>query len=865
MNRPRVQGPTLRGMAAVLRREWGAMVRTPLAVVFLLVFVLAAPALTFYAGDWLARGRADLEPFFRFHPWLFLLLAPALAMRLWAEEFRLGTDALLLSLPVPLPAVVLGKFLATWLFGGVALLLTVPMWITVSLLGAPDHGVIAASYIGSWVMLGGFLALASAASAATRTQAVAFLLGLGLCFVLLVAGTPLVLDLVRGWAPLALVDAVAALSMLGRFAAVGQGVLALSDLVHACALIAAGLLATLVLVAARRQPGGPRRAGRLAARLAGIGAGFLLATWLGQALAGGARLDVTQARLHTLSPGTRAVLAELREPIRLELILSRRALAGYPALQSHAGQVEALLRSYVRAAHGRLDLVVTTPEPVSEAEDRALAAGLTAVPTPEGDSLLFGLVGTNAGSGRELIALFTPERAPLLEYDLTRLVSRLAQPVKPRVAIVSALPLAFGLGGPIGYTQGRSSPFLIYEQLREAADVVLLDPRFGAVPETVTVLMLALPPPLGPAQVAAIDAFVQRGGRVLALVDPFSETAASASGLFGPNPNAPVQAALLELLLSRWGAPMAADAVVGDARYAEPVTFGSERIVYLPQLGIPATGLDRDDLITQGLSLVRLDTAGALRLALPPGVTAQPLITSSDEAGLIPAEAIAGVPDPAGLLQTFRPGGTQLLGVRLTGRFPSVITPGARSRETSIIVIADSDLLDDRNWTRSQTLLGERLISVTADNATLVLNALDVLMGSNALLSLRKRATPVRPLSALSARQAAGEMDLRQREAALVERWQATQARIRALEQGGGDGRRFLGATQAAEIAQLRRSGLETRAALRQVQRALRQVPQVLERQVVLANLVPVPLMLMAGAALLAWRRRRAAAALPEA
>jgi ABC-2 type transport system permease protein len=238
---------------AVLGREWGALVRTPVALVVLPAFTLAAMALTFYGAGWLARGQADLQPFFALHPWLHLLFAPALTMRLWADERRLGTAELLLTLPIRPAAAVLGKWLAAWLFGGVALLLTMPLWITVNLLGAPDNGVILASYIGSWALLGAMLALGCAVSAATRLQVLAFLGSVALCFLLLAAGTPLVQDSLKGWAPLLLVELVSALSLLTHYEAITRGVLEARDLVYFILITTAGLIACVWLVERLRE------------------------------------------------------------------------------------------------------------------------------------------------------------------------------------------------------------------------------------------------------------------------------------------------------------------------------------------------------------------------------------------------------------------------------------------------------------------------------------------------------------------------------------------------------------------------------------------------------------------------------------
>ena len=238
----------MNGVWPVLRREFGAYFATPLAVVFLVIFLVLSGAFSFYLGNFYETGQADLQAFFSFHPWLYLLLAPAVAMRLWAEERKSGTLELLLTLPLTAWQAVLGKFLAAWAFLGLALALTFPMWITVAWLGEPDHGVIVASYLGSWLMSGAFLAVGGALSAATRSQVVAFILTVVVCLLFLLAGFPMALDMVRGWAPQPLVDAFAGLSFLTHFQAITRGVLDLRDVVFFVLCIAAWLWATVLVI-----------------------------------------------------------------------------------------------------------------------------------------------------------------------------------------------------------------------------------------------------------------------------------------------------------------------------------------------------------------------------------------------------------------------------------------------------------------------------------------------------------------------------------------------------------------------------------------------------------------------------------------
>ena len=232
----------------IVRRELGAYFATPLAYVFVLIFLVMSGIFAFYIGAFYERGQTDLGPFFNFHPWLYLFLVPTISMRLWAEERKSGTIELLLTLPITRTQAVVAKFVAAWLFSGLALILTFPLWITVNVLGDPDNGVIVASYFGSWLMAGSFLAIGSCMSACTRNQVIAFILTAVVCFLFILAGFPVVLDTVSAWAPGLLVDAVAGLSFLTHFNSIAQGVIALRDLLFFAGLIVVWLSATVVVL-----------------------------------------------------------------------------------------------------------------------------------------------------------------------------------------------------------------------------------------------------------------------------------------------------------------------------------------------------------------------------------------------------------------------------------------------------------------------------------------------------------------------------------------------------------------------------------------------------------------------------------------
>lgn len=238
----------MNSLSVIFKRELGSYFATPLAYVFILIFLVLAGSFAFFFGGFFQNGQADLTAFFRFHHWLYLFLVPALSMRLWAEERKSGTLELLMTLPLSLRDLVLGKFLAAWVFVGIALILTCPIWITVNYLGDPDNGVIVASYMGSWFMAGAMLAVGSCISACNKNQVIAFILTAVLCFLIMASGMDIIMSWISGWAAGWLLEAVASISFLTHFNAFAKGVLDLRDVLYFIIMIAGWLMATAIVI-----------------------------------------------------------------------------------------------------------------------------------------------------------------------------------------------------------------------------------------------------------------------------------------------------------------------------------------------------------------------------------------------------------------------------------------------------------------------------------------------------------------------------------------------------------------------------------------------------------------------------------------
>ena len=235
-------------MLAIIKRELQGYFSTPIAYVFIVIFLILSGVFAFYLGGLYERNQADLTPFFNFHPWLYLFLVPAVSMRMWSEERRSGNIELLMTLPVRQRDLVLGKFFSAWIFVGIALFLTFPIWISINYLGEPDNGLIVASYVGSLLLAGAFLAIGSCISASSKNQVIAFILTAVICFLFLLAGMPMVLDVFSAWLPQIFVDSIASTSFLTHYSSINKGVLDLGDIVYFTMIISVWLYATSIVL-----------------------------------------------------------------------------------------------------------------------------------------------------------------------------------------------------------------------------------------------------------------------------------------------------------------------------------------------------------------------------------------------------------------------------------------------------------------------------------------------------------------------------------------------------------------------------------------------------------------------------------------
>jgi len=604
------------------------------------------------------------------------------------------------------------------------------------------------------------------------------------------------------------------------------------------------------------------------------------------------QVDLTRGGLYTLSSGTKQILSGLKEPVTLRLFYSRRLGATVPVYGTYADQVREMLLNYAAVSDGKIRLEFYDPEPFSDTEDRALAYGLQGVPLEAGGGqVYFGLAGTNLQDDERTIAFFQPERQRFLEYDLTKLVYELSNPKRPVVGVMSSLPLD---GDPrmMMMTRGQGGmgqPYASTMLLRQTNAVRTVPTDAQVIEPDVQVLLVAQAQNLPDATQYAIDQFVMRGGRLMVMVDPWSEAMASTPSPTGQPPTD--ASSNLRRLFDAWGVGFDPAEVVGDLTGAWRVRASpddrTQAVNYVAWFNI-RDGLNQNDPATADLTQVTVASSGFLKKAENSGMEWTPLLSSSPRSGLIPVDQVK-MPQPAKVLAEFRPeGGPRIIAARVRGVLKSAFAaPPALAEEqkrpdnfpehkaqtdgpANLVVVADSDILADRFWVRVSDFFGQQTAVPFADNGPFVANLIGTLAGGDALIGLRSRGDTNRPFVLVNEMQSEAEAQFRQTEQALQKHLEDVEKQLRTLrsgaggEQGGERGRAEAVITpeQRAAIDEARKDIVETRQRLRAVQLELNRGISRLETALRIMNIVAVPAILAVVAIILALvqRGRRARA-----
>ncbi len=575
------------------------------------------------------------------------------------------------------------------------------------------------------------------------------------------------------------------------------------------------------------------------------------------------RIDLTEGSVYTLSPGVRTMLASLDEPVRLELFFTAEGSRDLPQIRNHALRVQEFLESLVASSNGKVDLKVIDPQPFSEAEDNAKAAGIAPITADgAGRTLMLGLLVSGATDQRECLPYLNPQEEAFLEYDVSRAIISVSRTQRAKIALVTGLPMDSSFDPR---SQRMTPPWQVMAQLRNLFELEVVPPSAEKLPDQFDALVVAHPKGLAEPLLRAIDAYALAGGRMLLFLDPFceSDSAPMGPGGFGSG-GTPSDFGTLP---SAWGIAWKANEVVADRTFAQRVRARSDTglatVDFVAWLNLNKEAIRRDDPAFGVLQTLILMSAGSLDRTEESKLEMVPLVQSSADSMLIDGSKLGPFADPSALLRDFKADGTQrVIAARFTGvvrsAFPPTPAPVEGSAPASIVVVADADMLRDETWIQEERLgnlsLGWRAF---ADNGSLLLNTVEQLSGNQALLGLRARGSSQRPFDVVRALQRDAEQRFRAREDELQKRISETQQRITSMQQQKTpDQMLLLTPEQQAQLERLQQEVAEARKELRQVQFSLREDVEALGHRLMLLNVLLWPSVVAVAAVFLGVRQR---------
>ena len=577
------------------------------------------------------------------------------------------------------------------------------------------------------------------------------------------------------------------------------------------------------------------------------------------------RIDLTENKLFTLSTGTKNILQNLEEPVQLDFYFSQKAMSDFPLLVNYGARVRDMLEEFATHANDKLILNIIEPDTFSEAEDQAVASGLRTVSANSaGDRAYFGIVGTNSTDDEKVIPFFQTNRESALEYDITKMIFDLAFPEKRKVGLVSQLPIMATTGDP----DGRD--WTIISALQDSFEVHNLTQNPDTLVENIDVdnidvLMLVHPKKLDNDTLYAIDQYLLRGGKAIIFIDPLAELDRTRPNPSNPNVVPDLHSYLPELL-GLWGLEMSKDKIVGDINAAMRVQSDDARspqgVDYLPWLRMTESNFNSDDFSTSELNLVHMGTVGSLESVADKGLTIIPLIETSEQSTKLERDLILFQRDPNVIMSNFKSENRKMLiAARISGKAESYFPDGKPTEdaeaekiidskfvnegELNLILIADTDIMADHFWIRSQEMFGVAVPQPIANNGDFIMNSIENLSGNSDLISLRGREKYSRSFEMVDQIRREAEAEFRERETELQTSLEETEKKIRQLQQDQGSEKSYLLNNElSAEIEKFRSQRLATRKELRGVQHELKKNIEKLGAQLRFINIGLIPLLI---------------------
>jgi ABC-type uncharacterized transport system involved in gliding motility auxiliary subunit/ABC-type transport system involved in cytochrome c biogenesis permease component len=894
---------------AIVKRELGGYFSSPVAYVFIVIFLLLTGFFTFMQGNFFERGQANLDSFFMWHPWLYLFLVPCVGMRLWAEERRVGTIELLLTKPITAWQAIFGKFLASWIFLGLALALTFPVVITVNYLGSPDNGVILAAYLGSLLMAGTYLAISCMTSAMTRNQVVSFIVSVVLCLFLVLCGFPPVTNLLTRMDKPWLVDLVSSLSVMTHFEPFITGMVDSRDVIFFLLIIAFALFTNGVVIRSHRATSIDKFMKRnfetMVYSAGGVAAMFvvLVGVYIVTNTAK-VRFDATAEKAHTLSPGTKKILSRLDSRITLRFYCTQGDNAMPPVLRTYARRIEDLLAEYKQQANGKLVIEKIDPKPDSEAEDSARLNGIEGQATgPFGSDKIYLGIAVSLLDAKFPLPFLPPERQRLLEYDISRAIAGVVT-TRPVVGIMTGLPVFGEAPDPLMRPgQHRADDWAFIMELKRDFTLKNVPLNATKIDDEIKVLLVAHPVDISDTAQYAIDQFVLRGGKLLAFLDPhayFDQKHDRSQNFTIGGDNAAKSS--LDKLLKAWGLNMDVNLVAADTSFASRNLQTGDSMPTL--LLVTREGIDENDVATSQIDNLVFPFAGVFTGKPADGLKEEVLVKCSANSELV--DSLIATAASEKILRDFKPANVEYpLAIQLTGKFRTAF-PGARpssgaatfdappTTETAgnisetragsnnvapgdgraphlaeptdkgeVILVADTDMLNDKVCIRMQNAMGRPTPQAANGNLNFVQSLVERLSGDDDLISSRARASMSHPFTRVKEMETRAGKQWQEKIRVLETRQREMDQKIKELQARNGNGGNqslILSAQQEKELEKSQKGLVEVSRDLKQVRKNLRRETDALEFWTKVINIAAMPIVVaLSGLALAVVKSRRRA------
>jgi gliding motility-associatede transport system auxiliary component len=873
-----------RNIRAIVKRELGGYFSSPVAYVFIVIFLLLTGFFTFMLGKFFENGQANLDSFFTWLPWLYLFLVPCVGMRLWAEERRVGTIELLLTKPITAWQAILGKFLASWIFLGLALLLTFPVAITVNYLGSPDNGLILAAYLGSFLMAGTYLAISCMTSAMTRNQVVSFIVSVVICLFLVLCGFPPVTNLLTRMDKPWLIDLVSSLSVMTHFQPFITGMVDSRDVIFFLLIIAFALFTNGVVVRSHRATSIDKLMKRnfetMLYSAGGVTAMFvvMMGVYIVTSTAK-LRFDVTAEKAHTLSPGTKKILSKLDSRITLRFYCTQGDNAMPPVLRTYARRIEDLLAEYKQQAKGKLVIEKIDPRPDSEAEDSARLNGIEGQATgPFGSDKIYIGIAVSLLDAKFSLPFLPPERQRLLEYDISRAIAGVVT-ARPVVGIMSGLPVFGEAPDPLMRPgQHRAEDWAFIMELKRDFTLKNVPMNATKIDDDIKVLLVAHPVDISDAAQYAIDQFVLRGGKLLAFLDPhayFDQKHDRSQNFVIGGDNAAKSS--LDKLLKAWGLNMDVNLVAADTSFASRNLQTGDSMPTL--LLVTREGIDENDVATSQIDNLVFPFAGVFTGKPADGLKEDVLVKCSANSELV--DSLIATAASEKILRDFKPANVQYpLAVHLSGKFMTAFPDGAphssaggasvpasQLKESSdkgeVVFVSDSDMLNDKVCIRVQNVMGRPTPQAANGNLNFVQSLVERLAGDDDLISSRARASMSRPFTRVKEMEVKAGKQWQEKIRVLETRQREMDQKIKELQahnETGGSQSFILSPAQEKELEKYQKGLVEVSRDLKQVRKNLRRETDALEFWTKLINIGVMPIAVaLSGLVLAVVKSRRRA------